>query len=175
MDLQMYQKHAKRTLNLKLPDNVQLAALTLGIYGELGEVIEEFELSGTDHRKNLGNEMGDTFWYIANTCTVIGIDWTSLFPTKMETVQPYPITTIVLKAIKHSARVADCVKKRTAQGHLLDIDAVYDGLRKLVENLLALLDWFDLDLGRVLEDNHLKLLKRYPNGFESARSINREV
>lgn len=170
MDLQMYQKHAKRTMNWDLSPNQQLSTMALGICGELGEVVAiHGEL---ENASEVDNEAGDTFWYIANICTVLGIEWSIMFPDEVKKV---PLQDGTNLAVIHAAAIADVAKKTVAHGHVLDIDTMYNSLRGLVESLLVILYYFGLDLGKVLENNQLKLMKRYPKGFSTERSINREV
>lgn len=175
MDLQMFQKHAKRTMNTELGPNMQLAVMALGINGELGEVTHIYkEPEKADH---LAEEVGDIFWYVANTCTCLGFDWSLLFQPRHA---DYANDVMSLPdALDHtkiwSGSIADVIKKTVGHGHLLDIDTIYDSLKRLVEALLAILFHFGKDLGSVLETNQMKLMKRYPKGFSTERSVNREV
>lgn len=171
MDIQMYQKHAKRTMNMSLPVNVQLSSLALGINGELGEVLELIDEVHSLEATKIGEEIGDIFWYIANLCSILNVELLDLVPT-------IPImnrSTLLVDALISSSKLSDSIKKTIAQGHDLDIESIPIYLARIANDLHNVLMGLDLDLGSVLASNHLKLMQRYPNGFEAVRSINREV
>lgn len=174
MDLQMYQKHAKRTMNWELDDNGQLTNFGLGIVGEFGEVDEILEaIKETDEEVNkITDEVGDVFWYIANFCTFLGIDWRELFPQKKKRLKLGIASRI---AFRHAAKISDIIKKTTAQGHALNQSGVTTNLKGLMDSLMSILAYYGLTAQEVCAYNHLKLVKRYPNGFESKRSTEREI
>ncbi|MBQ3002795.1 MAG: nucleoside triphosphate pyrophosphohydrolase family protein [Clostridia bacterium] len=68
----------------------------------------------------------------------------------------------------------DIVKKHLAQGHALDreklIGELGDVAWYLAETAMAL----DISLEEVLQRNIDKLKRRYPEGFDTKKSINRE-
>ncbi len=73
-----------------------------------------------------------------------------------------------------SGEAIDIVKKWLAQGHDLD----KEGLKKELGDIawyLAETAWaLDIPLEEVLQGNIDKLKKRYPQGFDSEKSIHRE-
>lgn len=69
--------------------------------------------------------------------------------------------------------VADMVKKHLFQGHPLDIDHLAKELGDIAWYLAVTAHAIGYDLETILTMNIAKLLKRYPNGFEAARSLNR--
>ena len=72
-----------------------------------------------------------------------------------------------------SGEVVDLVKKHLFQGHDLDKEKIIKELGDvawyLAESCVAL----DISLDEVLEKNIKKLKERFPNGFESEKSIKR--
>lgn len=67
----------------------------------------------------------------------------------------------------------DIVKKHLMQGHELDRDKLIKELGDVAWYLAETATALDADLEDVLSRNIEKLKKRYPNGFESEKSVNR--
>lgn len=169
-----YQQSAARTINTHLSYNVRLMEMGLGICGEVGELVKIMNGSMTkeEFRSQMANEGGDINWYAAALCTLHKRDFSTVF---LEEVQPYPLSVASDKIVIAAAEIADAIKKAVAQGHKLDLDMIFSQLRDLVSNLAVLLAFFGIEYEEVLHTNIEKLEKRYPNGFEFARSINREL
>ena len=70
--------------------------------------------------------------------------------------------------------VAEHIKKHIGHGHTLDIVALNKELGDVLWYLAVLADCLGLQLGDVAEANIAKLKARYPQGFSSERSINRD-
>ena len=73
-----------------------------------------------------------------------------------------------------SGEVIDLVKKHLAQGHDLDREKLAKELGDVAWYLAEAATALDLDLETILRGNLDKLAKRYPEGFQSQRSVNRE-
>ena len=69
--------------------------------------------------------------------------------------------------------VVDIVKKHMYQGHELEIEELLDELGDVMYYLYWLCMLFQIDFSEVCFNNMNKLTKRYPDGFEEERSINR--
>ncbi|MBR1454147.1 MAG: nucleoside triphosphate pyrophosphohydrolase family protein [Lachnospiraceae bacterium] len=69
----------------------------------------------------------------------------------------------------------DIVKKYFAHGHELDKEHLIKELGDVCWYMAELLNLLGYTFSDVFEANIQKLEKRYPNGFESAKSINREA
>lgn len=67
----------------------------------------------------------------------------------------------------------DIVKKHLAQGHELDREALLGELGDVAWYLAETACALDADLEGVLAANIEKLRRRYPRGFDAARSVNR--
>lgn len=67
----------------------------------------------------------------------------------------------------------DIVKKHIFQGHDLDEEKLVEELGDVAWYLALTAYSLDLTLGDVMQRNIDKLKKRYPEGFDKARSINR--
>lgn len=68
----------------------------------------------------------------------------------------------------------DIVKKHLAQGHALDRDALIKELGDVAWYLAETAYALDVPLEAVLQGNIDKLKVRYPQGFETSRSLERE-
>lgn len=167
MDFQMFQKHACRTVNTKLTIKQQCCNLGLGIIDEIGETHEAILL---DSKEKVCEEVGDVFWYIANLCTMTTIDFSSLLNLKT-TKKP---KNAINEAYLWGSKIAGIIKKFTSQGHDLNVSDLQEWLRLLFNHLVCILQHYGLTTKEVMEYNHMKLMKRYPNGFEVAKSVNRD-
>lgn len=67
----------------------------------------------------------------------------------------------------------DIVKKHLAQGHELDREGLVKELGDIAWYLAETAHALDVDLETVLERNIEKLKKRYPEGFDTGKSIHR--
>lgn len=72
-----------------------------------------------------------------------------------------------------SGEAIDIVKKHLAQGHNLDREALIKELGDIAWYLAETATVLDVSLEEVLTRNIDKLRKRYPEGFEVERSVNR--
>ena len=73
-----------------------------------------------------------------------------------------------------SGEAIDIVKKHLHQGHELDREKLIRELGDIAWYLAETAAALDVSLEEVLEGNIQKLKKRYPEGFDSAKSIGRE-
>ena len=74
-----------------------------------------------------------------------------------------------------SGEAIDIVKKWLAQGHELDKEKLAKELGDIAWYLAETASALDLDLEDVFQANIRKLKQRYPEGFDSRRSIHRNV
>lgn len=78
-------------------------------------------------------------------------------------------------ALGIAGEVADIIKKYSFHGHELDKDDLAKELGDVLWYLSNIANEVGIDLERIAMLNIEKLQKRYPNGFDQERSINREV
>lgn len=74
-----------------------------------------------------------------------------------------------------SGEVIDQLKKHLYHGHTLDIAHVAEELGDILFYVTNMATILDLDIADIAQGNYDKLLKRYPNGFDKEKSINRTV
>lgn len=72
-----------------------------------------------------------------------------------------------------SGEVIDLVKKHLFQGHDLDDEKLIKELGDVAWYLAEAATAFNVNLSEILEKNIKKLENRFPDGFNSNRSINR--
>ena len=72
-----------------------------------------------------------------------------------------------------SGEAIDIVKKHLAQGHDLDREALIKELGDIAWYLAETATALDVSLEEVFSRNIEKLKKRYPDGFDPERSVNR--
>lgn len=68
----------------------------------------------------------------------------------------------------------DILKKYKFQNHPMDFDKLLDELSDVLWYCAELAEGLDISLEDVAEYNIAKLKKRFPNGFETERSLNRD-
>ena len=72
-----------------------------------------------------------------------------------------------------AGEVVDIIKKYAYQGHELEVEELIDELGDVMYYLCWLCILLQIDFSEICFNNMNKLTKRYPNGFEEERSINR--
>lgn len=89
--------------------------------------------------------------------------------------EQYPrILNGVLGLAGESGECVDMVKKNLFQGHELDKEHMAKELGDVAWYLAVSADAIGYDLETILQMNADKLMKRYPDGFDSDKSINRK-
>ena len=73
-----------------------------------------------------------------------------------------------------SGECMEILKKHRHQGHRLDRDRLIEELGDVLWYCAETASGLGIDLEKAAMDNVTKLMNRYPDGFESERSINRE-
>lgn len=80
----------------------------------------------------------------------------------------------VLGLCGESGECADIVKKHIFQGHALDINHMAKELGDVAWYLAVTAHLIGYDLESIFEMNINKLMERYPDGFDPARSLHRQ-
>lgn len=74
-----------------------------------------------------------------------------------------------------SNEILEHFKKYRWHGHELNVEELIDELGDVLFYVVAMMNALNLDASEIMLNNHNKLTKRYPDGFDANRSINREV
>jgi NTP pyrophosphatase (non-canonical NTP hydrolase) len=83
------------------------------------------------------------------------------------------LTNVCMGIAGEAGEFVDIIKKALFHGHTLDLAKAKNELGDILFYVAWAADALDLNLDDVMEGNVAKLLKRYPNGFNSADSIKR--
>lgn len=81
---------------------------------------------------------------------------------------------LALGVAGEAGEVADLVKKAFGHGHPLDFEKLAEELGDVLFYVAALADAAGASLSDVANFNVEKLRRRYPDGFSTERSLNRE-
>lgn len=179
MDLNEYQKLAMRTS----PDgHDRIKNGCLGLIGESGEIVDIVKKHMFQSKADtplpvdkIIDEMGDVLWYCAEIATGMEKNLQSITGQKPAFSSFDAYTSGFDVDIETAAGVAAFFAARAYAAHRFDENcillrsAVYDVYRSLLE-LCGLLD---TTIEHVAEVNIEKLKKRYPDGFDPERSMNR--
>ena len=92
---------------------------------------------------------------------------------KSEATQEENLINGCLGLAGEAGEVCDIVKKYIFQGHNLETQRIVDELSDVLWYVALTAQGIGCDLDSIMEHNINKLKKRYPNGFEAERSINR--
>lgn len=173
MTLNEYQRLAQRTS----PDgHDRIKNGCMGLIGESGEIVDLMKkylfqsTPGTPlPTDKLIKEMGDVMWYIAETVTGMGRDLNSVL-TDMEPVEFDDViaTEDFSFALSVQANSVYCNIYV-----LSDEERAAINLRDLYDILRGLCTRIGTTIEHVQEVNIEKLRKRYPDGFDPERSMNR--
>lgn len=86
----------------------------------------------------------------------------------------YDATNAALGIAGEAGEVADEVKKSTFQGHDWNPSKIIEELGDVLWYVALMADLLNVSLDFVMEHNIEKLKRRYPDGFDPVRSVNRE-
>ena len=170
MNLKEYQQKAKRTL-LDLGEKLNLAHMVLGICSEDEEVLKALVNKDTI---GIGEEIADKFWYIANYCTFRNIDLQELYNNRIDFEQEDWEKKTSISTVKLS-KLQDCVKKYIAYGKPIDKKVEENCLKGLIFGLADDIDYNNLDLFTILNNNINKLKVRFPDKFTEEKALNRNL
>lgn len=73
-----------------------------------------------------------------------------------------------------AGEVADIIKKHFFQGHELDKNKIVEELGDVMFYIAFMCNLLGVEMEDVAIENVKKLLKRYPDGFDPDRSVNRD-
>ena len=153
MNFKEYVPLAMRTNKPKETKVDNLLNACLGLVGEYSEFL--IALSKEERK----DELSDMFWY------------TALLHHTLET--NYQSNRTGSTPMSYIGLICDTVKKHAFQGHLLATANLTVYAEKLLYSLYVLCERNDFTPSEIMEFNITKLRKRYPEGFEVEKSVNR--
>lgn len=176
--IENYQELAMRTMNNTLSKELQLAQAITGMHDELGEVAD---LLITGRLKKSGkDEMGDVLWYVAELCELTGLQLSTIYQELIDdptwTLLKSNTDKLFKNMVRKASDVSSPVKKHLFQGHELNVTLVGLQIKDFLTSYMRLV-LFHTDvksIEEIMSGNVEKLVKRYPEGFSTELSVNRE-
>jgi NTP pyrophosphatase (non-canonical NTP hydrolase) len=157
-----------KTITVKL----NLAHMALGLSGEIGELVRcvgtELKFTGVD-RVNLGEELGDIYWYLANYCNMrdLPLPESLSISERDEDCLELLITSI--------GDLVDIVKRFVAYNKAIEKPKELDAIYNICVSLKLLETTYKLDGSTIREKNINKLRIRYPEKFSDELAVNRDT
>lgn len=178
MDLNHYQQLAMRT---SPDDHDRVKNGCLGLIGESGEIVDVIKkwmfqsVEGTPLPVDkLVDEMGDVLWYCAEVATGLDMSLQDALVTPIPGFQHTPVDNAVDDLAVSMAHNAASIYNFLVQcddgaGRMYGVWY----LHYMYDDFMRLCDMVGETIQRVAEGNIEKLKKRYPDGFDPVRSMNR--
>ena len=158
MNLRDYQIAARRTSSGQGITNAALGLVGEG--GEVADLVKKHIYHGHAlDRDRLADEIGDVLWYVAEMASEVGLEL-----REVEACIPCDLAEDALDLAFWCAQVSS---------DLLEVER--HELREVLRILYAMSDHIGLTLDEIADRNIAKLSARYPDGFDPARSQNREA
>ena len=164
-----YQKLAMRTKGNTFTDKELMVNAALGLAGESTEYLESVADGNIDDNKK---ELGDIQWYVALMCDVCGFDFSALMELKFPLYGKVSTKQAMLPPV--AGGICDHIKKMYFHGHDIPKDDLFKLLSYFQNIILDICDESGFDIKEIWQLNIDKLKKRYPDGFDSEKSIHRE-
>lgn len=168
MDLKTYQEQAQRTF----PDlgfKLNLSHMVLGINSEMNELEDAIDKQDT---VNIGEEIADTFWYLANYCVLRNYSLANIHTSGYNMIKRptgFTVQGNIGSIYNNISKLQDIIKK-----HIAYDKEMYDDTGHIFFIMWALKDICDdyaLDVSIILNNNIEKLKVRYPEKFDKVRAI----
>jgi len=166
-NLEQYIKDAARTVRYLDDEKSDMMHMKLGIYSEIGELVDAFKKNfvyGKDlDLVNVGEELGDIAWYLANTLTIMDLKIKSfdvMLPRKKQIV--FDLGEIIV--------ALEYIMKKYSQG-IYNSQTIYFCFLLLEEIGRA----YGIDLITCMEKNIAKLKIRYPEKWTQDLATNRNL
>lgn len=172
-DYAQYQGLAIRTMRGDDPYLQKVLHCSMGMVGEVGELLE---LPDYPLDPRVG-EVGDCMWYAANLCEVLGLKMSDLLEaaTKDSDQNDLRYRRVEMRAMLWASRLTDIVKKSVFYGKELPVDLVTNCLKFYILGLVDLSVDIGIDPLHAATANIAKLEKRYPDLiFDAEKAINRD-
>lgn len=168
MNLKDYQLQAKRTCP-SLGNDLDIPHM---IYGMMSEMSELISACNKEDKINIGEELTDLNWYLANYCTFQQINLEDLIITVPAQNDNYSIIEDLMWWI---AELADINKKSIAYNKHYSVETEINILQNLFFWIRDFYSRYELDMYECLDKNIAKLKQRYPNSFNTFDALNRNL
>lgn len=153
-------KHDKEDFKLNR-DKLNLSHMVMGLCSETSELesaIEENDIV------NIGEELADKMWYLANYCNFRNI-----------TIKK-PIDFIITASLVwYESELTDLVKKYVAYNKEIFLPTEQYLVFGILSNIMKICKDYNIDFYKILQNNIDKLRVRYPDKFSNENAINRNL
>jgi NTP pyrophosphatase (non-canonical NTP hydrolase) len=155
----------------------------LGLAGETMELAESvnkwMDRPDTNQPEKIEKEIGDVLWYVSQLALVYGISLPREINLTEQVVRikDIRIDCICVELDTLFVRVqnaVEMVKKTFGHNHPVNRDSMQVVIGTVLQSLVAISDHFNWTMLSVARKNVAKLRERYPDGFSTKRSMNRE-
>lgn len=160
-----YNKVVQRTSpTLEYRDRLLMGSIKLG--GESSEL--EYAIRVGSSPQEILKEAGDVMWYLVYLANQVSISWERVRRLSIDELtwayKPGQST------VYHTGQILEMIGKHIYHDHVLRVEELASHIVGAVRSIAILSKWYGADLDTVCEMNNQKLLKRYPEGFDKARS-----
>ena len=164
MTIEEYQKQAKRTCPSLGTEAMDLAHMVLGIGSEWNEFIDAIN---KEDKVNIGEELADIMWYLANYCNFRNYSFNDMFnATSNPAVHSFSY---------YLSKLQDKVKKYLAYGKPIDEELEVLDLKEICRAIQSYYLGENINMEESLDRNINKLKVRYPEKFTEELAINRNI
>lgn len=91
-----------------------------------------------------------------------------------EDTDDWRLTNFSLGLAGESGEVCDLIKKALFHGHGLHAEKIKEELGDVLWYVAMIATTMGMSLNEIAEENIAKLSRRYPNGFDKSKSVNRQ-
>lgn len=175
MNIDFYQQQAMRT---SPADHDRVLNGCMGLIGESGELVDIIKkyrfqsLPGTELPKDeIVKECGDVLWYIAETASGLKQQLSSIISEEAE--KTYVSQNTILEHEAMLLTELGCMIYKFCILHRMP-DCAFPLLEDMYRHVAAILHGCGVSVDEAMKRNIEKLKKRYPDGFDAERSVNRD-
>lgn len=169
-----YREKCLRTLTYLDSDKLDLCHMLIGLNSELAELVScvgtELTLKNID-RPNLGEELGDQYWYICNYCNLRDLPIPESEDIKLTAANHMCLDLLIIGI----GELNDIVKKYIVYGKTIEKSRELEYIYKIFSALYMFENVYGLDGGSIRNKNIQKLQVRFPEKFSEEKALNRDL
>ena len=188
-NFEAYQRQTKRTVQKYLTKKERHFQNTIGLIGEVTEVVELLLDEELD-KVHVLEELADVSWYMSRLLDdweldmnkVLEEDWTLDFGKEFW-FEEYKLRFVdgdertlkryAQRLVSISGNISEHLKKHFFQRHDLEIEELAKLCKLLMEEISKVAFFIGCTMEKVLQTSIEKSNRRYPNGWDENNSINR--
>ena len=152
--------YSKKDTN-SIANNTDVSVMTLGLVGEVSEVIEEC-IDNKNTGIDLQKEIGDVFYYFVRICNHFDLEADELYHESQINAlidNEHNRSTILLQLSKHSGLAADVIKKKIRDDKL-NRELLIENLLGVIKYLMAIITAYDFHFFDIINLNVNKINTR---------------